>query len=69
MLDSDGGPVPASSPVPASAPVPASIPAPDSDGERADALLELGDRIAELARSIQVAEAEMMRLIVEFDDR
>ncbi|NNK63523.1 MAG: DUF222 domain-containing protein, partial [Gemmatimonadetes bacterium] len=38
-------------------------------GERADALLALGDRIADLARSIQVAEAEMMRLIVEFDRR
>lgn len=35
----------------------------------ADDLLALGDRIAELARSIQVAEAEMMRLIVEFDER
>ena len=44
-------------------------PSPDSAGERADALLALGDRIAELARSIQVAEAEMMRLIVEFDRR
>ncbi|MEQ9569708.1 MAG: DUF222 domain-containing protein [Longimicrobiales bacterium] len=40
----------------------------DPAGERADALLELGDRIAELDRSIRVAEAEMMRLIVEFDD-
>ncbi|NNK62503.1 MAG: DUF222 domain-containing protein, partial [Gemmatimonadetes bacterium] len=29
----------------------------------------MGDRIAELARSIQVAEAEMMQLIVEFDER
>jgi 5-methylcytosine-specific restriction endonuclease McrA len=38
-------------------------------GRRADELLELGDRIAELARSIQVAEAQMMRLIVEFDAR
>lgn len=41
----------------------------DEAAARADDLLELGDRIAELARSIQVAEAEMMRLIVEFDDR
>ena len=41
----------------------------DPDGRCADDLLELGDRIGELARSIQVAEAEMMRLLVEFDDR
>lgn len=34
-----------------------------------DELLELGDRIAEIARSIQAAEGEMMRLIVEFDRR
>ena len=40
----------------------------DPAGERADALLELGDRIAELERSIGVAQAEMMRLVVEFDD-
>ncbi len=40
----------------------------DPAGERADALLDLGDRIAELERSIGVAQAEMMRLVVEFDD-
>ncbi len=50
-----------------SAPDYGSIPL-DPAGERADALLELGDRIAELERSIGVAQAEMMGLIVEFDD-
>lgn len=40
----------------------------DPAGGRADALLELGDRIAEIDRSIRAAEAEMMRLLVEFDD-
>lgn len=43
-------------------------PVADPAGERADALLEVGDRIAELQRAIGVAQAEMMRLIVEFDD-
>ena len=46
---------------------------PGSDGAGAPqverGVLELGNRIAELARSIQVAEAGMMQLIVEFDDR
>jgi 5-methylcytosine-specific restriction endonuclease McrA len=41
---------------------------PTAPGDHADEALLLGDRIAELARSIQAAEAEMMRLIVEFDD-
>ncbi|NNK65062.1 MAG: hypothetical protein HKO98_17805, partial [Gemmatimonadetes bacterium] len=59
---------PRDAPAPAGAPDPAGNPA-DPAGERADALLALGDRIADLARSIQVAEAEMMRLIVEFDRR
>ncbi|MBT8337420.1 MAG: hypothetical protein KJO11_12505, partial [Gemmatimonadetes bacterium] len=36
------------------------IAASDPAGQRADELLVLGDRIADLARSIQVAEAEMM---------
>ena len=40
----------------------------DPAGERTDALLELGDRIAELERSIGVAQAEIMRLIVECDE-
>ncbi len=50
-----------------SAPEYGAIPA-DPAARRADALLELGDRIAEIDRSIRAAEAEMMRLIVEFDD-